>query len=133
MNDENWKEELKQLNPSLKPYQIKLLEEGAGSNSQTLMLCDMWLEWKDLSAKKKLKEIANEKLGDLGIENPWHENCSETPKPCNHVQLDIDDKLLKKVKPLTRSVLKEIDKGAIAKQRLSSKADDQTTVSISNQ
>lgn len=29
MNDENWKEEFKQLKTNLKPLQIRLLEEGA--------------------------------------------------------------------------------------------------------
>ena len=70
MNDENWKEELKQWKPSLKPYQIKLLEVGAQSNSQTLMLADMWCEWKDLAIKRKLNEISRQ---PLEIEDPWHE------------------------------------------------------------
>ena len=53
MNDENWKEEFKQWNPDLKPFQIKLLEEGAQSQNQAFILNDMWCEWKEI---KDLKE-----------------------------------------------------------------------------
>ena len=69
MNDENWKAEFKQWKTSLQPLQIKLLEEGASSQSQTLMLCDMWCEWKELSAQRKLHENAR----DLLIDDPWYE------------------------------------------------------------
>ena len=71
MNDENWKEELKQWKPRLKPFQVKLLEEGARSQSQTLMLADMWCEWKDLSIKKKVEKVLKQ---PLSIEDPWHNN-----------------------------------------------------------
>ncbi len=108
MNDENWKEEFKEWNPNLKPYQIKLLDEGPKSNSQTLLLSDMWLEWKDLATKRKLKKIANEKLDDLGINNPWDDDASETPTPCGYVRVDIDDQLLKKVKPLVHNLKQEV-------------------------
>ncbi|WP_320676048.1 hypothetical protein [Prochlorococcus sp. MIT 1300] len=49
MNDENWKEEYKKLK-SLRPYQIKLLEEGATSLSQAWLLNSMWCEWKEIKA-----------------------------------------------------------------------------------
>ena len=84
------------------------------------MLSDMWLEWKDLAAKRKLNEITNEKLDDLGLKNPWDENESETPTPRGYVRGKIDDQLLTKVKPLERGLERELDKGAIAKQRLKS-------------
>ena len=77
MNDENWKEEFKEWKPSLKPFQIKLLEEGAQSNSQTLMLCDMWCEWKDLAVQRKLNEVT----GSFRIEDPWDEKAPETIEP----------------------------------------------------
>ena len=109
MNDENWKEEFKEWKPNLKPYQIRLLDEGAESNSQTLLLSDMWLEWKDLATKRKLKKITNEKLDDLGINNPWDDDNSETPTPCGYVRVDIDDQLLKKVKPLVHNLKQEVD------------------------
>ncbi len=70
MNDENWKEEFKKWKPNLKPFKIKLLEEGATSQSQALMINDMWCEWKDLAVKRKLNEIAGK---SLEIEDPWYE------------------------------------------------------------
>jgi len=74
MNDENWKEEFKQWKPGLKPFQIKLLEEGAQSQSQALMLNDMWCEWKSLAVKRKLAEIAG---NSILIKDPWYENEQE--------------------------------------------------------
>jgi len=70
MNDENWKEEFKLWNPSLKPYQIKLLEEGASSQNQACILNDMWCEWKDIAVKRKIKDIARKASF---IEDPWEE------------------------------------------------------------
>ena len=92
MNDENWKEELKEWNPNLKPYQIKLLDEGAESNSQILILSDMWLEWKDLLYKRKL----NESTGDSMMADSVEENF----QPCKLKQNSIDDQFLKFVQPL---------------------------------
>ena len=73
MNDENWKEEFKQWKTNIKPLQIKLLEEGAKSQSQTLMLCDMWCEWKELATQRKQKDIA----GDVLINDPWDDKEAE--------------------------------------------------------
>ena len=87
MGDENWKEEFRQWKPELKPYQIKLLEEGPTSNSQTLLLSDMWLEWKDLAAKRKIKEIA----GSIDIEDPWDDSLES----CNRKGTKLDEQLLK--------------------------------------
>ncbi len=70
MNDENWKEELKLWKPGLKPFQIKLLEQGAKSQSQACILNDMWCEWKEIAVKKKLNEIAKK---SLSIQDPWQE------------------------------------------------------------
>ncbi len=78
MNDENWKEEYKEWNPDLKPYQIKLLEEGAQSQSQTLMLADMWCEWKKLAFKQNLKQITTE---SIEIEDPWYDKETEIIAP----------------------------------------------------
>ncbi len=87
MNDDNWKEEYKRWKAHLlQPYQIKLLEEGAKSNNQTLILSDMWLEWKDLAAKRKINEIS----GGTGIEDPWDESIVT----CKKKNIEIDDQLL---------------------------------------
>tara|TARA_B100001250_G_scaffold405800_1_gene423839 strand:- start:125 stop:364 length:240 start_codon:yes stop_codon:yes gene_type:complete len=77
MNDENWKEEFKQWKTSLKPFQIKLLEEGAQTQSQTLMLCDMWCEWKNLAIKREINKISN----GLEIKDPWEEKEAEMEAP----------------------------------------------------
>ena len=71
MNDENWKEEYKKWKSDLKPFQIKLLEDGAHSQSQALMLNDMWCEWKSLAVKRKLADIASK---SSVINDPWYEN-----------------------------------------------------------
>ena len=47
MNDDNWKEEYKQMKV-LQPFQIKLLDEGAQSLSQSWLLNEMWCHWKDI-------------------------------------------------------------------------------------
>ena len=91
MKDENWKEEFKEWKPDLKPFQIKLLEEGAQSNSQTLMLGDMWCEWKDLVLKKKLDDIAD----DFAIQKPSDEE--QTKLVFKH---SIDEQFLNFVAPL---------------------------------
>ena len=70
MNDKNWKKEFKRWNPRLKPFKIKLLEQGAQTQSQACLLNDMWCEWKDIAIKKEIRRIG----GDLLlIEDPWKE------------------------------------------------------------
>ena len=78
MNDENWKEEFKEWKPELKPFQKKLLEDGAQSQSQALLLNDMWCEWKEIAVKRKVKEIASKKLS---IKDPWKDNEQEISAP----------------------------------------------------
>ena len=78
MNDENWKEEFKLWKPSLKPFQLKVLEEGVHSQSQALILNDMWCEWKDLAVKRKLDEIERK---SIAIEDPWDEEKTEIVAP----------------------------------------------------
>ncbi len=70
MNDENWQEEYKQWKHCLKSFQIKLLENGAQSQSQQWLLNDMWCEWKTLAIKRNLNKIAGQALV---IEDPWEE------------------------------------------------------------
>ena len=70
MNDENWKEEYKKWKV-LKPSQIKLLDEGAISLSQTWLLNSMWCEWKDIKKVKdtELPSITTIEFGDYS--DPW--------------------------------------------------------------
>ena len=79
MNDENWKEEFKQWKPELKPYQIKLLNDGAQSQNQACILNEMWCEWKDIAIKRKIKQIA--KTSEIVIKDPWEETPEETLEP----------------------------------------------------
>ena len=78
MNDENWKEEFKQWKPNLKGFQIRLLEEGAKSQSQALMLNDMWCEWKDLAVKRKPNKSSED---PLATKDPWDEKKTEIIAP----------------------------------------------------
>ncbi len=73
MNDENWKQELKEWKSNLKPFQIKLLNEGARSQSQALLLNDMWCEWKELASKRRIDAIDGI---FSGIPDPWIEKTS---------------------------------------------------------
>ena len=77
MNDDNWKEELKKWRPNLKPFQVKLLDDGAQTQSQTLMLCDMWCEWKNLAVKRELNKVSNESE----ILDPWYEKDTHIDAP----------------------------------------------------
>tara|TARA_B100001250_G_C19218395_1_gene536748 strand:- start:44 stop:262 length:219 start_codon:yes stop_codon:yes gene_type:complete len=49
MLDQDWKEEYK-LMKKLKPMQIKLLDEGAQSLSQSWLVNAMWCDWKELKS-----------------------------------------------------------------------------------
>ena len=44
----------------LKPYQIKLLEEGAKSQSQAWLINQMWTDWKEIQEKIKIIKIKKE-------------------------------------------------------------------------
>ena len=68
MNDERWREEFKQWKSDLKPFQIKLLNEGAQSQNQACILNDMWCEWKSMAVKKQIQAITEKALI---IEDPW--------------------------------------------------------------
>ena len=74
MNDENWKKEFIQWKPDLKPFQIKLLEEGAQSQNQAFILNDMWCEWKAIAVKRKIQDISSD---SLLIKDPWEEGTQE--------------------------------------------------------
>ena len=60
--------------PDLKPFQIKLLEEGAQSQNQAFILNDMWCEWKSIAVKRKIQDISSD---SLLIKDPWEEEKQE--------------------------------------------------------
>lgn len=67
LND--WKDEYKQWK-LLKPFESKLLDEGAKTLSQTWLLNQMWCEWRDI---KKIKETELPKLKIQEFNDPWYE------------------------------------------------------------
>ena len=72
MDDENWKEQYKGWK-QLKPFQLKLLDEGAQSLSQAWLLNAMWCEWKEI---KKLKDTDLPSLNSVKLDltnDPWYE------------------------------------------------------------
>ncbi len=67
MSEETWKNQYKKWK-SLKPYEIRLIDEGPNSQSQAWLLNSMWCEWLDLK-RRKLYEIS-EKDNSLWSD-PW--------------------------------------------------------------
>ena len=53
MNDETWKTQYKQWK-KLKPYQIKLIDDGPKSQSQAWLLNSTWCEWMEIKRKMYL-------------------------------------------------------------------------------
>ncbi len=72
MNDENWKEQYKSWKV-LKPFQLKLLDEGAVSLSQSWLLNSMWCEWKDIKRLKETELPAIQSKLDALNKDPWEE------------------------------------------------------------
>ena len=67
MIEETWKTQYKQWK-KLKPYQIKLIDDGPKSQSQAWLLNSMWCEWMDLK-KKNISEISTN--DNLSWSDPW--------------------------------------------------------------
>ena len=67
MNDENWKIQYKKWK-RLKPYQIKLIDDGPKSQSQAWLLNSMWSEWMDL---KKIHMTDLPKKDIFSWTDPW--------------------------------------------------------------
>tara|TARA_Y100001968_G_scaffold328112_1_gene374612 strand:- start:181 stop:390 length:210 start_codon:yes stop_codon:yes gene_type:complete len=67
MSEETWKNQYKKWK-SLKPYEIRLIDEGPNSQSQAWLLNSMWCEWMDLKKRKlsKMSEKDNSSWAD-----PW--------------------------------------------------------------
>ena len=53
---------------NLKPYQIKLIDDGPKSQSQARLLNSMWCEWIDLK-RKNIPEISNDDISYWT--DPW--------------------------------------------------------------
>ena len=67
MNKECWKEKYKKIK-DLKPYQIKLLDDGPQSLSQAWLFNYMWSEWNDIQKNRDYNlnvELSQE------INDPW--------------------------------------------------------------
>ena len=54
MNNENWIAQYKQWKGDLKPFQVKLLDEGAMTQSQQWLINSMWCDWKEIKKQKKI-------------------------------------------------------------------------------
>ena len=67
MSNESWKDQYKQWK-NLKPYQIKLIDDGPKSQSQAWLLNSMWCEWMDLKKKNVLEISKNDSSYE---KDPW--------------------------------------------------------------
>ncbi len=67
MSEESWKDQYKQWK-SLKPYQIKLIDDGTKSQSQAWLLNAMWCEWMDL---KRSNFVEDSKKDISSCTDPW--------------------------------------------------------------
>ena len=67
MSDETWKTQYKKWK-ELKPYQIKLIDDGPKSQSQAWLLNSMWCEWMDL---KKMNVSDLTKKDNFSSSDPW--------------------------------------------------------------
>ena len=68
MNNDSWKEQYKKIK-ILKPYQIKLLDDGPQSHSQTWLVNSMWSEWNDMQKNSDF----NQKLYLEEATDPWYD------------------------------------------------------------
>ena len=67
MSDETWKTEYKQWK-NLKPYQIKLIDDGPKSQSQAWLLNSMWCEWINLKKVNGSEIYKNDSPSSF---DPW--------------------------------------------------------------
>ena len=67
MNKESWKDQYKQWK-KLKPYQIKLIDDGPKSQSQAWLLNSMWCEWVDLKRINSSEILTNKSSSFI---DPW--------------------------------------------------------------
>ena len=69
LNMEDWKDQYKQWK-LLKDFQIKLLDEGPKTLSQTWLVNQMWCDWRDI---KKIKEAKLPALNTTPNIDPWED------------------------------------------------------------
>ena len=72
MDDGNWKDQYKDWK-QLKPFELKLLDDGAETLSQAWLLNAMWCDWKEI---KKLKDTDLPALNTIRpdrAKDPWYE------------------------------------------------------------
>ena len=67
MEQPTWKDEYIKWK-SLKPFQIKLLEEGATTLSQAWLINSMWSDWQEI---KKIRETSLPKFKEQLATDPW--------------------------------------------------------------
>ena len=67
MSEETWKIQYKKWK-NLKPYQIRLIDDGPKSQSQAWLLNSMWCEWMDLK-RKNVSEISQKDISSWT--DPW--------------------------------------------------------------
>ena len=67
MLEEIWKIQYKKWK-KLKPYQIRLIDDGPKSQSQAWLLNSMWCEWLDLKNRNVYK---NSEKGISSWTDPW--------------------------------------------------------------
>ena len=62
--EDDWKAQYKKWK-SLKPFQIKLLEEGPKTQSQAWLINNMWCEWAELKVLKNTNKTI------ISTKDPW--------------------------------------------------------------
>ena len=67
MEHDSWKDEYKKWR-SLKPFQVKLLDEGAKTLSQAWLINSMWSDWHEI---KRIKETSLPKIKTQIALDPW--------------------------------------------------------------
>ena len=69
MSEEAWKTQYKKWK-NLKPYQIKLIDDGPKSQSQAWLLNSMWCEWIELK-KSNVSEMSKQDNFNFTWSDPW--------------------------------------------------------------
>ena len=70
MEQVSWKDEYKKWK-DLKPFQVKLLEEGPTTLSQAWLINSMWSDWQEI---KKIKETTLPRIKRQPAFDPWFDD-----------------------------------------------------------